>query len=129
MTDITSKDSYPSFALPMGEGGEKTKKSEWEELEALTKDELIIELVKSRWQFRNIKEVLSELATTGGEGYIYSKGQKPTEEWANKIVKYAEKNHSDGDLYSGDLQVYGMTEKSSESAYEKLLKHNEKEIL
>lgn len=36
--------------------------SEWEELETLTKDESIIELVRQRWLYRDLKRVLHDLS-------------------------------------------------------------------
>ena len=39
-------------------GGEKGMASEWEELEKLSKDELIIELMRERWAHRNINQRL-----------------------------------------------------------------------
>ena len=36
--------------------------SEWEELEKLSKDELIIELVRSRWQMRNLQKVILDVS-------------------------------------------------------------------
>ena len=43
-------------------GGEKGMGSEWEELEKLSKDELIIELVRSRWQMRNLQKVILDVS-------------------------------------------------------------------
>lgn len=83
--------------------------SEWEELEKLSKDELIIELVKSRRALRNMCSVLKELSDTGASAFMYDKGQKPTGEWLEKIAAYAEsKLGSDETLDGSDLEIYGI---------------------
>lgn len=49
--------------------------SEWEELEKLSKDELIIELVKARRSMRNMCIVLDELSKTGASDFMYDEGE------------------------------------------------------
>ena len=40
--------------------------SEWEELEKLTKDELIIELVRQRWLYKDLKLLLRHMSEEEG---------------------------------------------------------------
>lgn len=83
--------------------------SEWEELEKLSKDELIIELVKSRRAMRNMCSLLSEISEDGASHYLYDQGEKPPEKWLSKIVSYAESKLDDGDQLNGaDLELYGI---------------------
>lgn len=88
-------------------GGEKEMVSEWEELEKLTKDELIIELVKSRWQFRNLQRVLSDLASNGGSYCQYEPGQRPSDAWARKIADYVFRSGP------ADLEDWGVDESTA----------------
>ncbi len=90
--------------------------SEWEELEKLSKDELIIELVKARWEKRNLQNILGELAKTGGFGMVYEAGTKPSKEWQEKISKYAFKDLEEG-RYS-DLTEWGVDEETGDKLYE-----------
>ncbi len=86
-------------------------KSEWEELESLSKDELIIELVSLRWKFRNLSKVISELSETMGSDCDYEQGQVPSEEWLRKISDYA---YSKGDNF---LDGYGVDSDLSDKYY------------
>ncbi len=81
--------------------------SEWEELEKLSKDELIIELVRSRWQMRNLQRVIVELSQTMGNDCAYEPGQKPTGAWASKIADYANRQGA------SDLLEWGVDEDTS----------------
>ena len=90
-------------------GGEKEMESEWEKLEKLSKDELIIELVKSRRAMRNMCNLLHEISEDGASHYLYDIGEKPSDEWLSKIVAYAEsKLESDDELDGSDLERYGV---------------------
>ena len=83
--------------------------SEWEELEKLSKDELIIELVKSRRAMRNMCSLLSEISGDGAAHYLYDVGEKPTEEWLVKIATYACSRLEPGEVLDGsDLERYGI---------------------
>ena len=88
--------------------------SEWEELEKLSKDELIIELVKARRAMRNICLVLKELSEDGASHFMYDTGEKPSDAWFEKIVEYARSNLAEGDyLDSSDLEMYGVDGKTA----------------
>ena len=54
--------------------------SEWEEPEKLSKNELIIELVRQRWLYRRLKRLLGSLSEDEG-WYADIEGQAPSEEW------------------------------------------------
>ncbi len=84
-------------------------KSEWEELENLSKDELIIELVKARRAMRNMCIVLDEISKTGASDFMYDAGEKPSSAWLEKIAAYAVSElDSDSDLDNADLEAYGV---------------------
>lgn len=91
-------------------GGEKLV-SEWEELESLSKDELIIELVALRWKFRNLSKVIAELSQTMGSDCLFAEGQIPSDEWLKKISDYA---YSKGDNHLDD---YGVCSDLSDRYY------------
>lgn len=86
--------------------------SEWEELESLSKDELIIELVRSRWQLRNLRKVLADLASDGGSYCQYEPGQKPSAEWSTKIAEYVFRNGP------ADLEDWGVDESTANALFD-----------
>lgn len=90
--------------------------SEWEELERLTKDELIIELVKARWEKRNLQNILGNLSKSGGYGMVYEPGTKPSKEWQEKISEYVFKDLEEG-RYS-DLTEWGVDEEIGDRLYD-----------
>lgn len=80
--------------------------SEWEELEKLSKDELIIELMRERWVHRNINQRLrmiidydypdsNEIPCVVEEDDYSSPGYETTDTWAKKIVLYAKSRCTD----------------------------------
>ncbi len=109
-------------------GGEKEMVSEWEELEKLSKDDLIIELVKERTARRNVDRVLRSVVdveypvsrrfSVFGEDYD-SNYETTSDDWAYKIAYYAFM-HSDGDFSPYDLEEYGLESDQSLEAYRKL---------
>mgnify|MGYP004673040497 FL=1 len=99
--------SLRDSVVQKAKGGEKEMESEWEKLEKLSKDELIIELVRSRWQLKNLQKVILELSQTMGSDCAYEPGQKPTDAWASKIADYANRQ---GSL---DLLDWGVDEDTS----------------
>ena len=83
--------------------------SEWEDLEKLSKDELIIELVKARHTIRNMCSILEEISDTAGSHFLYDEGDEPSEEWMEKIVTYAKmKIGPIEELDSSELEHYGV---------------------
>lgn len=98
-----------SVSVENGKGGEKRMVSEWEELEKLSKDELIIELVKARRAMRNMCSLLHEISEDGASHFLYDKGEKPSDEWLQKIVDRATSQLDDDDGLDGsDLERYGV---------------------
>ncbi len=96
-------------------GGEKRMASEWEELERLSKEELIIELVKARRDMRNIRSVLGELSETGASSFMYDEGSKPSKDWLDRIVEYVDSRlNSDETLCAADLEMYGIDEETAD---------------
>lgn len=95
--------------------GEKRMASEWEELEKLSKEELIIELVKARRDMRNIRSVLGELSETGASSFMYDEGSKPSKDWLDRIVEYVDSRlNSDETLCAADLEMYGIDEETAD---------------
>ena len=96
-------------------GGEKRMASEWEELEKLTKEELVIELVKARRHLRNICGVLSDLSETGASEFMYDEGSKPSEEWLTNIAELVRSRMGPGEvLCAADLEMYGIDEETAD---------------
>ncbi len=122
--------SSAPISVEMMRGGDNVK-CEWKELESLSKDELIIELVKARWEMRNLMSVLGRLSETGSEGFLCASGSKPSEEWLGKIESKARKDAgSDEDFYSCTLQEYGVDEKTADECYDSLMEQrDEKESI
>lgn len=89
--------------------------SEWGQLMELSKEELVIELVKARRDMRNLRNVLSELSETGGSSFMYDVGSDPSEEWMDRIAAYAEARLEPGDrLCEADLEMYGISEDAAD---------------
>lgn len=89
--------------------------SEWEELEKLSKDDLIIELVKARRAMRNMCSVLHEISGDGASYFLYDTGEKPPDGWLSKIVAHAESHLEPGDeLDDSDLERYGVDSETAD---------------
>ncbi len=103
--------------------------SEWEELERLTKEELIIELVRMKNLYGMLREnmepdnplipYMERLRTTDGDVYI--DGQRTTDEWAERIALYGAMHPKDGMFYYCDLMDYGLTNDQAYSVCGKLI--------
>lgn len=103
--------------------------SEWEELENLSKNDLIIELVHMRNLYGMLREDHSkddllmpymERKHTGkGENYV--EGEKTTDEWAERIALYGAMHPKDGVFAYCDLMDYGLTDDQAYSICKKLL--------
>ena len=118
-TDPTICESTIRTPFPMSgeriKGGERRMASEWEELEKLSKEELIIELVKARRDLRNIRSVLADLSETGASEFMYDDGSKPSEEWLLRIVELARSRlDPDEALCAADLEMYGIDEETAD---------------
>lgn len=102
-------------------GGENGMASEWEELEKLSKEELIIELVKARRDMRNIRNVLADLSETGASEFMFDEGSEPSEEWLHRIAKLAASRlDPDEALCAADLEMYGIDEKTADRYIESM---------
>ena len=111
-----------------GKGGEKRMASEWEELEKLTKEELIIELVRMRNLYGMLREDMipdnplmpyMERKHTG-EGDTYCEGEPTTDDWAERIALHGAMHPKDRMFYSCDLMDYGLTSEQSSEVCERL---------
>lgn len=133
-TVLNYPETVPVSAPGRGErtkGGEKTK-SEWEELEKLTKDELIIELVRARVCYRNLREkVEDECIWPLPDGLRFGdardghepENEKTTREWAEKIAQYGAMHPKDGLFCWCDLMDYGLDEDQCFDVTESLLRN------
>ncbi len=111
-------------------GGEKRMASEWEELEKLSKEELIIELVKERTAHREFDRALRGLIEVDYPAdrklpvFVDDEDEslkQTTDDWAYRVAKYAYERAKDKDDFSHyDLDAYGLDEDQAEEAYRKL---------
>ena len=96
-------------------------KSEWEELESWSREDLIIELVKARRDMRNIRGVLADLSQTGASSFMYDEGSRPSEVWLRRIAQRAvDALGEDEVLCAADLEMYGVDEDSADRFIEDL---------
>ena len=93
--------------------------TEWEKLEKLSKDELIIELVKARWEKRNLQKVIVDLAENMGSYSLFAEGEKPPAEWQEKIARYV---FVDDDFHN--LQEWGVDENTSDELFDRYYDEN-----
>ena len=115
-----------------GKGGEKRMASEWEELEKLTKEELIIELVKERTAHRDfmtsfqrlmfehpIDRVPPYVVETDADEELHE-GQRTTGEWARRIALYAKKHSDDPEFGYTDMFDYGINHDQADEVFDEL---------
>lgn len=110
-------------------GGERTA-SEWEELEKLSKDELIIELVKERQirrqSYRIIRNAIDidypedrRLPVYDDEG---SDGESTSDEWARRIISYVWDHSEDRSRFDIEAcQIYGLDSDQFDSVYSEMV--------
>jgi len=107
-------------------------KSEWEELEKLSKDELIIELVRERTLGRDIKDrIMQDLGEISpkyasnvrfdDDGFAIW-GAPTTDEWAEKILLYAKTHCNDCEFDVDNSRDYGLDEVQADETFDKLAK-------
>lgn len=95
--------------------------SEWAELENLSKEELIIELVKARRDMRNMRSVLADLSDTGVSDFMYDEGSRPSDEWLLRIADLARSRlDPDETLCAADLEMYGIDEETADRYIESI---------
>lgn len=125
--DETKTTDVP-FTEHKRKGGERGMASEWEELEKLTKEELIIELVRMRHLYGMLREDMHpdnplipymerKHSVVDGEDV---EGEPTTDEWAERIALYGAMRPKDGMFYSCDLMDYGLTEDQADKACDRL---------
>ena len=104
--------------------------SEWEELEKLSKDELIIELVHWKTLYSILRGMQDESChlpklerkDAAVEEGDFNPGEYTTDEWAEKIALYGVKHLDDNSFASCDLMDYGLTDDQSYDVCKRLLK-------
>ena len=98
-TDSTVPESTIRTPFPMSDerikGGERRMASEWEKLEKLSKEELIIELVRMRHLYGTLREDMPETCPLPFESSKRTyengesvEGESTTDEWAERIALY-----------------------------------------
>ena len=102
--------------------------SEWEELERLSKEELIIELVRMRHLYGTLREDMPDTCPLPFESSKRSEvngesveGEPTTDEWAERIALYGAMHPKDGVFSYCDLMDYGLTDDQAYSVCKKLL--------
>jgi hypothetical protein len=121
-TVLNYPETVPVSAPGRGErtkGGEKTK-SEWEELEKLTKDELIIELVhwKNMYGIIRVEQdddcpwPYMEPKSRDVDGWVCA-GEPTTHKWAEAVAIYAANHTIKEEFHPIDLMDYGLDEDQS----------------
>lgn len=101
-------------------GGEKIT-SEWEKLEKLSKEELIIRLVRMETLYSMLRSeqddtcVLPEqpVKDASTDPDDFNPGELTTDEWAERIALYGAMHPKDGVFYSCDLMDYGLTDQQA----------------
>lgn len=101
--------------------------SEWEELEKLTKEELIIELMKERTSHRELERSIRGLIDVDYPADktlpVFADMDEPglgsaSEDWLYRIAMYAYDKSADKDRFSyNDLEDYGLSSDMAEEAY------------
>ncbi len=109
-------------------GGEKRMASEWEDLMEMSKEDLVIELVRMRNLYGMLREDMDPNNPLMpymerkhmGEGENYVEGETTTDEWAERIALYGAMRPKDGVFYSCDLMDYGLTEDQADEVCDRL---------
>lgn len=111
-------------------GGEKEMVSEWEKLEKLSKDELIIELVKERHERRiidyRLRSILELDYPVDRQIPVYCEEEDLSEgstsdDWAYRVSLYAYEQWDDKDDFDPFCAMaYGLDEEQSVEAYRKM---------
>ena len=119
--------SLRDSVVQKAKGGEKEMESEWEQLEKLSKDDLIIELMKERTAHLELNRALRSLIDLDYPSDktlpVYSDDDDPdygctSKDWISKIAEYAYRNSADKDSFSySDLRSYGLSDDMADAAY------------
>ena len=124
-------DSVPSTV----KGGEKGMISSWEELEKVSKDDLIIELMYWRTLYSIIRTEnpdsdWPELKRTGHmrDDGTFEPGERTTEEWARRIALYGISHVKTEEFCSCDLMDYGLCEDQCDEICDELSESGEMEL-
>lgn len=101
--------------------------SEWEALMELSKEELVIELVRARRSMRNLRSILAEMAEDGGAHFLYDRGEVPPADWLQAIAAHAAAGLEPGEeLSESDLERYGVDGDAAEAYIESLEREGER---
>lgn len=91
-------------------GGDEVKKeTKWEKYDRLSKDELVIRLVKAEAEHKIFIGTVISLAKDGTEWHMPNVGERPPKEWLKKIVAFAKEHpESKNGYWSMELVNYGV---------------------
>ena len=108
----------PTMQEHQSKGGEKEMVSRWEELESLSKEELIVRLVRSEFRFKTLLHMAEGIGEEDLEGILYDDCvQHAPEHWAVAVARlYVKENGTEG-LCDGDFMDYGLDRRSAQAAY------------
>ncbi len=103
--------------------------SEWEKLEELSKDELIIELMHWKTLYSILRNEqdgscpMPELERSdAGSGFEdFDPGEVTTDRWAERIALFAIAHWDDSEFWPCDLMDYGLTDQQSYVVCKRLL--------
>ena len=130
-SESTIRTSFPMSGERI-KGGEKRMASEWEELEKLSKEELIIELVKERTAHRDFMTCFQRLmyeypidrvppyVVESDEDEMLHEGQRTTDEWARRIALYAKARSADPEFGYTDMFDYGINHDQAYEVFDEL---------
>lgn len=101
-------------------GGEKEMESEWEKLEKLSKDELIIELVHWKTLYSILRSEQDDscdmpelVRSDAGSDDDWNPGEITSDLWAEKIVLFAAARAEGLEFWPCDVMDYGLTDQQS----------------
>ena len=122
VSEVISTDS--AIRMENGKGGEKIA-SEWEELEKLTKEELIIELVRERTTHREMDRALRGIIEVDHPADrklpVFAEEdpevEMPGDEWVRRIAEYAARRDGVDLFTSFSLEAFGLSEEDSAKGY------------
>ncbi|MBQ7702070.1 MAG: hypothetical protein IJT54_06675 [Candidatus Methanomethylophilaceae archaeon] len=81
---------------------------------------MIIELMKARWQLKNLCEVIRDVADTAADRYVFAEGLKTSDTWVRKIAEYAvAHDEKPWMMSSDDLVRFNLDSDQAEQYFEK----------
>ncbi len=95
------------------------KETKWERYDKLSKDELVIRLVKAESEHEIFIRSVESLARDGDDWHVPDIGERPPKEWLEKIIVFAKEHPSSKKGYwPMDLLNYGVCYKTAHKLFE-----------